>query len=70
MIKRKSKYWICAECAEAKGWKLPSRAVSAIYGLCGHCEREIEAMLFPVVDCFSKEKTDERAKAAGVDAIK
>ena len=54
---RESKYWICSECAEKKGWTGPDGAVTCIAGLCGHCDRPDQVTLTPVVDFSGPGKT-------------
>jgi hypothetical protein len=48
--KPRDKYWICDDCAKAKGWESPNYAVTAILGACAWCETPYEQMLIPVVD--------------------
>jgi hypothetical protein len=47
---RASKYWICGECADKKGWKGPAWGVTCIRGLCGHCDRPDVTLLTPTID--------------------
>lgn len=47
---RASKYWICGACADEKQWMAPEWGVTAISGLCGHCDRVDETSLVPVID--------------------
>jgi hypothetical protein len=47
---RTSKYWICNDCAEKKGWKAPEWAVTCTSGLCGWCDSPLEESLTPTVD--------------------
>lgn len=47
---RKSTYWICDECAAKKKMVPPNGCVTAIKGLCGHCDCPIESLLIPVID--------------------
>lgn len=54
---RMSKYWICWSCAGSKQWKLHKDAVvTCTSGLCGHCHREDETTLIPVVDFYGPDK--------------
>lgn len=48
--KRTDKYWICMRCARAKEWAGPHGCVTARVGLCGHCNRNDEVSLIPVMD--------------------
>jgi hypothetical protein len=52
MKERASKYWICNLCAKKQGLDkgVELIGVTAIRGLCGHCKREDEAYLIPVID--------------------
>lgn len=56
MSERQTKYWICADCADAMKWVGPTWAVTVIKGLCGFCERDDEVFLTPVVDFTSSER--------------
>lgn len=56
---RKGKYWICDDCAKLKGWSVLTSVVTVIKGLCGHCDREDEVFLTPVVDYSRPGKRDQ-----------
>lgn len=59
MKEREGKYWICSDCAKAKGWKsaYPNGGNTVIRGMCGHCDRKDETFLIPTRDF---KKTGER----------
>lgn len=54
---RKSKYWICEDCAEKKKLIPPDRGVTIIVGLCGHCDCPISTTLTPIIDYRHPGKT-------------
>lgn len=61
MLKERiEKYWICQDCVKTKypRWKYPAWPVTVVQGLCGHCEREDECMLIPVVDFIKEDGKD------------
>jgi hypothetical protein len=57
---RKSKYWICRECAKKQGLVHPGGVGTVIKGLCGWCDSQKEETLTPVID-FDDPKTGRRA---------
>jgi len=52
MTERVDKYWLCDDCAKAKGAVTPKGqgAITVRKGLCGHCDRKDEVCLTPEVD--------------------
>lgn len=48
---RTSKYWICPDCANKKGWTCDG-VVTCVIGLCGWCDNTNEVTLTPHVDFY------------------
>ena len=57
MNEQTDKYWICSECAEAKGWKIRHDMNTLIFGICGHCDSQIEEPLTPTRDYVKPRET-------------
>lgn len=49
-LERTEKYWICEDCATAKGWSCEGQGITMIRGLCGWCDRVDENFLIPTRD--------------------
>lgn len=45
------KYWICADCATAKGWELPKNYMGTVSaGACEYCKTGEITTMIPYVD--------------------
>lgn len=52
-------YFICSDCAKAKGWTAPSWPVTVTIGRCEYCESDEKKTLTPVVDFKRPGKVQE-----------